>query len=177
MSVTDKIALFSAFGSWVSGIGTILAVIVSLYLANRKPQLKINCHQALIRRMYKTPEDKINFHFGLLIRVVNQSFVPVKIDEFSFSIKGGKHGYLAYSKILKREEPIRLDYSEERIIRLEDEDGSWIERLITFIDYHNAKPSDLLLAVHITTGKVFYFKLDEEIVKVMNDEIKFRLSS
>lgn len=177
MSLTDKIALFSAFGSWVSGIGTILAVIVSLYLANRKPQLKIDCQLALIRRTNKTPENKINFHFGLLIRILNQSFVPVKIDGVSFRINGKKHDYLVRSKILKGEHSIRLDYSEEEVIRLEDEDGSWIDRLITFIKYYDAKPSDLRLAVHITTGKMFYFKLDTEIVKLMNDEITFRLSS
>lgn len=67
----------STFWTAVSAIGTLLAIVVSLYLANRtKRKTKI-----VVKSIYTTPLIDCDKPFKVIITILNLGDVPIIIDE------------------------------------------------------------------------------------------------
>ena len=87
MTVDQKIQLWNAIGTWVAGIATFAAVVVSLHLARRVEKVRLRARVG-IRQMFQgdgTPgQELLEFH------VTNLGDRPVTVVSLGWSIGKGK---------------------------------------------------------------------------------------
>lgn len=166
MTTADKIALLSAIGTWVSGIGTLLAVAISLYLANKKAQVKIKCEvgERVIVIQGSNPDD--GYQTGISIIVTNLTSLPVTINTLGWTC--GKNNY--WHQMLGDPDsatlPKRLEYGEQGIfwISLEGKEESWFEKFSQQLKTRGANPKKMKMTVTTSSGEVFKFKPDKELL-------------
>lgn len=87
MTLDQKIQLWNTVGTWVAGIATFLAVIVSLYLARKADRVRIHAN-AGIRHVFVgdgTPAEEC-----VGITAVNQGERPVMINSIGWRVGKGK---------------------------------------------------------------------------------------
>jgi hypothetical protein len=87
MTLDQKIQMWVAFGTWVSGIGTIVAVITALYLARRVEKLRL---QVRVGLMQVVMGDGTPFQEHLGIDVTNVGERPVTINAIGWAVGKGK---------------------------------------------------------------------------------------
>ncbi|NWA41869.1 hypothetical protein HX889_29895 [Pseudomonas reactans] len=99
MSVQDKIALFSAIGSWVSAFATFLAAFIALYLGFKPYRIKVrakHCTRYIgdIENEITLDEDKFKIH----LIISNHSLSKIYVERVQI-VTGG---LIQRSKILSR---------------------------------------------------------------------------
>lgn len=72
-----------SMAEWVSGIGTLLAVVTSLYLANRNPKKKLLVSHE-IKEVVKWNPSPEHGEKTLIVTVVNMEITPVQISNLYF---------------------------------------------------------------------------------------------
>jgi hypothetical protein len=162
----ETLQILNTIGIWLAGVGTLSAVIVSLYLARRdsKVQLKVSAgHRVLVTPGQKGTPDYCS------IRVVNVGFRPATITGIGWRVgffrkKYGiqtVHGHPVSSKL-----PIKLEHGDEANYLIGFlGDGSypnWIDEFPKSFLPGNPKISSLTLRVQAYTsvGKTFESKIE-----------------
>lgn len=171
--MTDQsIAFWAMIGSWVSGVATFLAVIASLYIANRKPKAHLTCKVGKRVIFGKNVlGDKIKEN-GLGITVVNQSIVPVKIISIGWSIGNDKYFHQILGDIHSDEIPKKLEYGEQAFFWIKMDDGDWMERFADEIIKNDGKVEKLKFVINLSTGKSFYFKPEKAFLEQISNMVK-----
>ena len=87
MTIDQQIQIWNALGTWIAGIATFAAVVVSLYLARRSERVHLKAHAGvrLLLRGDGTPAEK-NVEIG----VTNLGDRPVTIESVGWAIGKGK---------------------------------------------------------------------------------------
>lgn len=117
----------NTFAPWLSALGTISAVIVSLYLARRKdePRLKINTN---IRNLIS--DDIEGNQKYLFIEIINIGMRPVKINAVGWTI--GLIKKQSFIQLLGKDQSdsVSMSYSSDFPVTLKDgEEARWLYSL------------------------------------------------
>lgn len=163
----------NTFAPWLSALGTLLAVAVSLYISfsTRKINLKISSG------IYTFNENDVDEDY-LGIQVTNVGFRTVYLNNYvSISFQAGGflnrtnigigHKYIDSDKSSKF--PCKLGENEvaQLFIKINNDDGNWLE---SFKKDHFScrKISSLKIIVFPNIGKPFKVKPDKSIVKALD---------
>lgn len=73
----NDIAFWGMIGNWFTGLGTFLAVIVSLYLSTRQTRIKLKC---FFGERIKILSHGTNLGKCVFISITNLSLIPVNIE-------------------------------------------------------------------------------------------------
>lgn len=167
MSTSDKIALFSAIGGWVSGIGTFLAVLVSLYLANRKPKLRLKCQISEMTIVSRSPINHGSQKPGIAMIITNLSSVPVRIQSLGWSCGKDKYWHQILGDVDSAVLPKTIEYGNQAVfwIDLEGREEEWFFDIGKLLKEAGADTRKMRLCVSTSTGRLFYFKPDKEFVE------------
>lgn len=169
MTTTDKIALFSAFGGWLSAIATFAAVCVSLHIANRRPKISISCNVAETYTQPLPTEVAAKFSGRRKLRfitakITNHSNFAVQIYGVGLQIKS-KVDFLRYAYDWDEFPlPQSLSYGEDQIIVFSDNAEEWINGMRAALKSNNLKPEKIRCSVTLSTRETFYFPLDEKLL-------------
>jgi hypothetical protein len=87
VTLDQKIQIWVALGTWFSGIGTIAAVFVALYLAKRVEKIRL---QVRVELMQVVMGDRTPFQEHLGIDVTNTGERPVTINTIGWAVGKGK---------------------------------------------------------------------------------------
>ena len=113
MITQETLQILNTFGTWLAGIGTLSAVIVSLYLARRESSTKIKVsagHRIIVTQGLKVKPDYC------VIRIVNIGFRPVKITGIGWKVGIFKKKYWVQTVLvdqLSSQLPIKLEHGDE----------------------------------------------------------------
>ncbi|PAO24634.1 hypothetical protein [Enterobacter roggenkampii] len=166
MTTADKIALFSAIGGWVSGIGTLLAVIISLYLANRRAKVRLKCDAGERIIVTQGAHPDAEHQPGVAITITNLTALPVTITSLGWEC--GKKNY--WHQMLGDPEsarlPKRLEYGEQGFfwISLTGKEETWFEDFAQQLKERGANPQKMKVTVATSSGGVFRFTPDKELL-------------
>ena len=88
MTVDQQIQVWNAVGTWLAGIATFVAVVVSLRLAGKaeRVRMKVSAGVRLLIRGDGTPAER-----QIEIGVTNLAERPVTVDSVGWAIGKGKH--------------------------------------------------------------------------------------
>ncbi|WMR30991.1 hypothetical protein [Metapseudomonas otitidis] len=155
------IPLLSMVGGWVSGIGTLAAVVVSLYLAKKQKEsdsedISVTSHTAI--------SPAWNGH-RVLIAIVSKGNRPANIHSINIvKPKAETVLYIAQFDRVSSTLPATISYGEKRtyvcLSHFEDEIAKYVN------DYCEGIASGLLIYVS-STLKTFKEPLNAEIIKVI----------
>jgi len=87
MTLEQQIQLWSAVGTWVAGVATLFAVLVSLHLASRAERVRLKTHAGL-RLLFRGDGSPREEHLD--ISVTNLGERPVTVTTVGWSIGRGK---------------------------------------------------------------------------------------
>ncbi|CAI1699201.1 Uncharacterised protein [Serratia liquefaciens] len=173
MNLTDKIALFSAIGGWVSGIATVMAVVVSLYLANRKPRSHIKGNVGLRVMSGNSFGGHAVQESGVVIRVTNHSVFPIIVNNIHWSFGQKTVLHQLFGDANSASLPKKLDYGEEAIFWIDNENDKWLSRFASELRNNNVNMRKFKCCVNLSTGKTISFKPEkeflEELIKLMRN--------
>ncbi|HGM5053258.1 TPA: hypothetical protein ACKP2K_000708 [Serratia marcescens] len=173
MNLADKIALFSAVGGWVSGIATVAAVSVSLYLANRKPKISIKCQVGFRVIVGKSFVGKDVEENGLAIVVTNQSIVPITVNNIHWEFGRATVLHQKFGDANSASCPKKLEYGDEALFWIKNENDDWLRRFSLKLKEQHANLRKLKCCINISTGQTFAFRPDkpfqEELSKQTRD--------
>lgn len=166
MTTADKIALFSAIGGWVSGIGTLLAVAISLYLANRRAKVRLKCDAGERIIVTQGKHSGAENQPGVAITITNLTALPVTITTLGWTC--GKKNY--WHQMLGDPEsaslPKRLEYGEQALfwISLAGKEDTWFEVFAQELKKRGANPHKMKVTVTTSSGGVFRFTPEKELL-------------
>ncbi|MEL4014378.1 hypothetical protein [Dryocola clanedunensis] len=165
MTTADKIALFSAVGGWVSGLGALLAVIVSLYLANRKTKVQIKCDVGERLIISKGSFGDSSKQSGIAIVVTNLTSLPVKITGIGWSCGKGHYWHQILGDKDSDVLPKKIEYGDQGFfwVSLEGKEESWFQGIAKQMKDKKANISKLKVSISTASGGLFYFSPEKEL--------------
>ena len=161
-------AFWSMIGTWLSGIATFLAVIVSLYISMRNLKSFVGGHVKL-GRMISDVDDKS----VVKITVVNRSLHSIKIRAIFWVIGGERE----FQQLFRNKEsdalPIRLEHGDEANYRIIlNEDDSWLRRMARRLSDESASVEQMKCVVSLSTGERYNLKVDERVKAKISQYMK-----
>lgn len=152
-------AFWAMIGTWLSGIATFLAVIVSLYISMRNLKSFVGGHVKL-GRMISDVDDKP----VVKITVVNRSLHSIKIRAIFWVIGGEREFQQMFRNQESDDLPIRLEHGDEANYRIIlNEDDSWLKRIAKRLNDECASVEQMRCAVSLSTGERYYLKVDDRV--------------
>ena len=109
----ETLQILNTIGTWLAGIGTLSAVIVSLYLARRESSTSIKVSAG--HRILVTPGQKAKPDY-CTIRIVNVGFRPAKITGVGWKVGFLKKKYgiqTVHGNSLSSQMPVKLEHGDE----------------------------------------------------------------
>ncbi|MEE1611120.1 hypothetical protein [Microvirga sp. CF3016] len=175
--------LLEVAGSWLSGVGTLLAVVVSLHLARQQTAIKLAVRAGL--RIVVTPGEKETPEF-VAVRVVNLGQQPVIITSvgWRWGIFRKQYAFQTLHQIgLGQVPPIQLTTGQEANFFVPLDRG-WMKRMAGELDPNFPKLAAWMMRVQVSTsvGKIITRplepglrkKLAETRAKIPNESDKLR---
>ena len=141
-------AYWAMLGSWASGVATFLAVVVSLYLANRRsrPVLNISIEWCFIDSGYQIIS-------GVSVTVANAADTNVVITSIAWEMGGNKKLAQMFDHGLSDKMPKKLASGESAMFFVEnDQSNSWLRALLKNIKEHNGNVDKLTACVSLASG-------------------------
>lgn len=165
MSIADKIALFSALGGWLSGIGTLAAVITSLYIANKKVKVRLQCTVA--ERIIITPGlgDENNKEPGIAFEVVNHTQLPVTLTSLGWRVDKNMYWHQMLGDRMSHKLPMKLEYGEKAFfwVSLKNKELEWFDKIADEIKQRGGKAKTIECALATSTGGTKYYAVDKDL--------------
>lgn len=169
--VTTTLQLWSVIGTWVAGLGTVSAVIISLWLALHHNKIKLKVTAG--HRLVITPGEEDAPEF-CSIHVVNVGVKPAKIISVSWRVGRGKNKrhmiqsfniqpYETVPKLLTEGE----DVSFMVPFNYDGSDRDWIVRFPKYL-VDNGAPNiikTLKVGVHTSVGDSFYSAVENNLTE------------
>ncbi|VVT49247.1 hypothetical protein UYSO10_2728 [Kosakonia radicincitans] len=157
-------AFWSMIGTWVAGIATFMAVLVSLHLANRKsrPRLNADVSWVFIDNGLKTVS-------GVGITIANASGAKVVITGISWLCGSQKKLAQTFGHSLSTPMPTKLEEGESAFYFLEvGEEMGWPKTIIKNIKECSGKIEKLKLSVSMASGIKKTFKV-KNLISMLNE--------
>lgn len=166
VSTVKFVPQWGSLGDWVSGLGALLAVLVTLWLADKSRRedvesLDIKCSMALVGS-YPKPL--------LVIEATSNGKRDAHVSGVYFASPKAKTNYwLVRYNHLSTRLPAHLAYGKRAMLIADD---GTIKELAEFVrDHAGGDPSGLNVQVN-TTLKEFGRALHPDIVQLINDELR-----
>ncbi|WP_337026090.1 hypothetical protein [Pantoea eucrina] len=170
---TADFTFWIVIGTWVAGIATALAVIISLYVTvnQKRVRLRFNMSEKVLLSPLTAFGD--SSPRGVYFQITNLSDFPVQINNLGLSCASlpwlqKKYWHL----IIKRNQlgdslPKRIEQGEQchLWIPLDDGQDDWFEYLSNIISEANCKPREMRLVVTTSFGKSPSFKFPKQILE------------
>lgn len=171
---SETLQLWNVIGTWVASIGTVSAVITSLWLAYHQGKLKLNVfagHRLLITQgLDEKPE-------YCLVKVVNTSSKPAKIVSIGWEagrFKDKVHMLQVFGIPESDNVPKMLQEGEEASFfipfNLQGNDEDWIVRFPKYLNEggKNRIPS-LKVTIHTSVGQTFKKKVEKNLIEKLEE--------
>ena len=137
----ETIDLIGALGTWVAGIGSLLAVVVALWLARRDSRVRLKCRATQIMFVGGKPPSG----WVLEVRVTNAGARRVVIDRIEWRSGHGrkaKRSFQLFSHSSSDRFPKALEHGETAIFRDSTEGGRLFDRLArALVDPGKGRPA------------------------------------
>jgi hypothetical protein len=178
MTFDQKIQIANTVGTWLAGIGTVAAVITSLWFSRRENKIKlavkVSHSQIITRGQQSTPD-------CLFIHAVNTGVRPANITGFGWFVgrfKNKQHFVQLLGDSGSDAVPKMLNEGEEgnffiRLARDENPTG-WIDKFIADVLQPNPRKQikTLRLMAYTSVGQNFKAKIDSNLKKLFVQEFK-----
>lgn len=141
-------AYWSMIGTWFSGVATFMAVVVSLYLANRKarPVLNISIEWCFIN-------DGFGVVSGVSITVANAADANIVVTSISWEMGCDKKLAQIFDHQFSERMPRKLASGESATFFIEnDESNGWLRTLLKNIKENDGKIEKLTACVSLASG-------------------------
>lgn len=160
---TARWTFWIMIATWVAGIATTAAVIVSLYLANRKPKpfISSSITSCIIHQIGAGLES------GLVINVANTGPIPVFVQGIEWTFKSKVKIAQFFDRTHSDVFPRKLGTGESASYYLLFKHDDWAVKFTKDISEHGGKIENLAYNVRTGTGKIFKFKVDNETIKLI----------
>jgi hypothetical protein len=176
----DNITLqvWSVIGTWVAGLGTLAAVVVSLWIALHQSRVKLEVGAG--HRLLITPGSQEKPEY-CLIRVVNVGLRPAKITHVGWEIgKGKNRKYMLQSFGFPESDsiPKTLQEGEEANFMIPlnyaNANDDWIIRFPKYLAEENSSKSfsSLKVTVNTSVGQTFKRKVEENLIRKLEESYK-----
>lgn len=163
---TANWAFWSMIGTWFAGLATFSAVLVSLYIANKKPVPRIN---SSVDATIISPAPGISM-VGLSITVANVGLYPVVISSIHCEFGGDKKIVQMFKKIISAQMPKKLEHGESALFFVETESFSdWVANFRNIVKESGGKMSKLRLVVNLSTGQRISFKPKKDLIRTLSE--------
>lgn len=166
---SEDIAFWSMVGTWVSGVATFLAVLISFFVAWHPRRVLIKATASVIQvltgsRLASVP--------AVRFKLLNTGFLPVKIDTIGFARLGyGKRSWIpgTYHQIVFRLDPLNsavlprmIDREEsiELFINLNDR-PDWFSMILDKLVAREIPLNKLIFIATTASGKEILFDLSD----------------
>lgn len=178
MTFDQKIQIANVVGTWLAGIGTVAAVITSLWFSRRENKIKLAVkvsHRQLVTRGQQNAPDFLYVH------VVNKGIRPANITGFGWFVgrlKNKKHLIQLFGDSESDAIPKMLNEGEEGqfLIRLSHADNptGWIDKFIADVLQPNPRKQlkTLRLMAYTSVGQNFKAKIDSNLKKLFVQNFK-----
>jgi len=163
---TAKWTYWMMFATWFAGGATLSAVLVSLYIANKKPVPRIN---SFVDATIIAPAPGISM-VGLSITVANVGLYPVVISSIHWEFGGKKKIVQMFNKLISAQMPKKLEHGESALFFIETENFSeWIVNFRKLIEDSDGKLSKLRFVINLTTGQRISFKPKRDLIETLSE--------
>ncbi|HKN05511.1 MAG TPA: hypothetical protein VJY31_16415 [Buttiauxella sp.] len=150
------------FATWFAGLATFSAVILSLYLANRKPvpKLKITSSASIISPLPNVCKQ------GYAITVANVGVPPVVVSSIQWEFGGAQKIVQFFDKHISCPMPKKLEHGESALFFIECENFSdWVKFMKQTIEDAEGKVRKLKIVVNLSTGYQIRSKVESGLIK------------
>ena len=158
----------NTFAGWFSAVGTFIAVVVALYIANRSIRTKARVwvgHRIEIGSGSKEPYPEF-----IVFGIVNQGERPLAIYQLGWKVGllNKRHAIQRFEESMSSKLPINLAYGEEAAwyVPLDARDEPWIEHFAKDMFMPNYKVSCFTLRAQFfsSIGKIFNVKPERNLI-------------
>jgi len=185
MDIWDKEAweFINTFAPWLSAIGTLAVVIVSLYLARRDKTIRLEVSAG--HRLMVVPGQQIEPTEWLMIRIINIGHREAQITNVGWKVGFFKKQHAIQMNFdtppgqsgISSPIPVRLKDGEEAnyYIPLKTSEMDWIREMMidTFLQPHPKIRSRFLkIQAFTSVGNVFQARTEKGLRKKILEEIK-----
>lgn len=176
MSLDQKIQIWNAIGTWLAGIATFLAVIVSLYLANRisTPKAKLTVgHRIIIESGVQNSAPEY-----ILFKIVNIGERPIRVTGIGWKLGFLKKRYAVqlFDSQLSSLLPVELSHGQEAqwLVPLAAREEPWLTYFAKGMLLPNYRSScfSLRAQVFISTGRIFETKPEAALLSKLQAECR-----
>lgn len=151
--------------TWVAGISTTLAVITSLYLANRRPRPILNTS---ISACILQPIGGSSEH-GVVINVANAGAIPVVVSGIEWTFNAKEKIIQTFDRTHSDSFPRTLGIGETASYYLIFKKNDWAKKFVKSISDCGGSIEKLSFNVKIGTGKSFRHKVDKETIELIKN--------
>lgn len=153
--------------TWVAGISTTAAVVVSLYLANRKPKpiLYSSISGCILQPI------GAGMKHGLVINVANAGSVPVQLSGIEWTFDSKNKIVQFFDNTHSDVFPRKLSTGESASYYLIFKNNDWANSFSKSISDHGGNIDKLAYNVKIGTGKAFKYKVDQETINLIKNSV------
>jgi hypothetical protein len=174
MEVTT-LNILNVIGTWIAAIGTVGAVITSLWLAssNNKVKLKISANSSFLI-IPGIPHKEV-----CRINIANIGIRPIKINNIGWHIGKGKKKIQLLQKtngstidtipktLMEHEDiSIDIDFISENV----NKNVNWIENMARLAMKHNINTLQIIVTTNI--GEIFKAKVNKSLINSINEKKK-----
>ena len=163
---TAKWTYWMMFATWFAGAATFSAVILTLYISNRKPvpSLKIDTSASII-----SPIPGISQQ-GYSITVANIGSSPAVLSSIHWEC-GGKQKFVQFfTPNVSSPMPKKLEHGESAFFFFEVDDFSeWVRSMKTNILKAEGSIKKLKIVVNLSTGRAVKCKAERSLMKALNE--------
>lgn len=163
---TAKWTYWMMFATWFAGAATFAAVVLTLYIANRKPvtSLKITASAAII-----SPASGIAQQ-GYGITVANIGSSPAVVSSIHWEC-GGKQKFAQFFALgVSSQMPKKLEHGESAFFFFElDDFPSWLKSMKANIENAEGSVDKLNIVVNLSTGRSVKVKAEKSLRKALNE--------
>ncbi|MDW6002835.1 hypothetical protein [Vibrio mangrovi] len=172
----NTLQIWNVVGTWVASIGTVSAVITSLWLASNANKVKLIVfagHRILISRLEKTNDDYC------CIQVVNTGARPVKITNIGWQagrFKNKQHMIQIFGTPNSDNVPKMLTEGEEAIFmvpfNLRGNDEDWLVSMAKTLTEKSNNINSLKVCVSTSVGQQFIVPVENSLKEKLLEQTK-----
>lgn len=169
--------LLNVAGSWLAGVGSLLAVITSLWLARRSGILRLGVKASHVQVVTPGMSEAPDY---VQVRVVNKGLRPAKVTSVGWQIGLFKKVHLIqmFGDVNSDSLPKMLNEGEEAclLVKLRDksDDEDWGVRFArkVLLPHYKLNLKNMKVVVYTSVGQVFRNKIDKSLKKTLLEASK-----
>jgi hypothetical protein len=169
LTLDQKIQVWGVVGSWLSGMATLAAVCLTLWLVNRSDRVRVNGY-AGIRLVVEgdgTPAEK-----QVCISVTNLGERAVTVNTVGWRIGEWRRRRYAIQNLAGRysaQYPTELGHGKSASFMVSLKDvPNWPTEFMSFVGTNDRKNlSTLRAAIHTSVGQSIYLRPEEELIELL----------